>query len=370
MSHEVYANNMAVSCKSGSGKSICAMPDVCLTPPPPPAGPIPIPYPNTGMASDTSSGSKDVKIKGKEVMLKDKSFFKKSMGDEAATKSQSMNVITHQIQGKCYFKAWSMDVKIEGENAVRHLDIMTHNHASEVGGTPPWPETEGMAAGGVDPCADSKAREASACAPPGSAPRADGNGVDCSPACKEARDCRLPKYKDAKKVCCHPNTTGDHLIEVNCFTQSGGRSGLNVGSYETLDAIPNFGYDFAAPKTRPRRLSGFEDYNEDNAPTACANRDGSSGKHGAMQAARDRVKRQCRNAARGVPLDIFITGEQSFWTYGQASKAGAKSHKQANPQCDEECTKAQLDSYHHQVLPGDTAAAKNAVPVRTYIPKK
>jgi hypothetical protein len=35
------------------------------------------------MAKDTSSGSKKVKISGKEVMLKNKSYFKTSMGDEA-----------------------------------------------------------------------------------------------------------------------------------------------------------------------------------------------------------------------------------------------------------------------------------------------
>src|SRR3954466_959642 len=103
MSNEVYANGMEVSCKAADGKSICAFPDVCLSPPSPPAGPVPIPYPNTGMAGDTSDGSKTVMIDGKEIMLKDVSSFKKSTGDEAATKSLGMSVVTHQITGKCYF---------------------------------------------------------------------------------------------------------------------------------------------------------------------------------------------------------------------------------------------------------------------------
>ncbi len=139
MSNEVYANGREVSCKAANGKSVAAFPDVCLTPPSPPAGPLPIPYPNTGMASDTADGSKSVKVSGKEVNLKDSSYFKKSTGDEAATKAQGMSVITHQIQGKVYFKSWSMDVKIEGENVVRHMDLTTHNHASETGATPPHP---------------------------------------------------------------------------------------------------------------------------------------------------------------------------------------------------------------------------------------
>jgi hypothetical protein len=144
MSNSVFANCNEISCKSGSGKVIAAFPDVCLTPPTPPAGPIPVPYPVSSFSSDTSDGSRSVKIDGKEIMLQHKSFFKKCTGDEAATKSQGMGVVTHQIQGKVYFAAWSMDVKIEGENVCRHLDITTSNHASDPGQTPPLPEMENM----------------------------------------------------------------------------------------------------------------------------------------------------------------------------------------------------------------------------------
>src|SRR5262249_50225481 len=141
MSNEVYANGREVSCKAAAGKSICAFPDVCFTPPQTPATPpgVPLPYPNTGMATDTSDGSKTVQITGKEVMLKDSSCFKQSTGDEAGC-APKKNIITSKIKGKCYYSAWSMDVKIEGENAVRHLDLMTHNHASSPGGVSvPWP---------------------------------------------------------------------------------------------------------------------------------------------------------------------------------------------------------------------------------------
>jgi len=70
-----------ISSKQNDGKTVAAMPDVCLTPPSTPPG-VPIPYPNTGMASDTTEGSKKVKISGEEVMLKNKSNFRKSSGDE------------------------------------------------------------------------------------------------------------------------------------------------------------------------------------------------------------------------------------------------------------------------------------------------
>lgn len=130
MGSNVFANGREVSAKADGNRSIAAMADVCLSPPSPPAGPIPLPYPNFSEASDTVDGSKTVMIGGKEAGLKDKSVYKSSKGNEAATRSFGMGVVTHTIQGKTQHAAWSFDVKIEGENAIRHMDLTTHNHGS------------------------------------------------------------------------------------------------------------------------------------------------------------------------------------------------------------------------------------------------
>ncbi len=136
MSCDVYANNSEIACKAGGGKVIASFPDVCLTPPPPPAGPIPVPYPNTSFSKDMKDGSKTVQIGGQEIMLKDQSFYKTSpLGDEAATNGQGAGVTTHVITGKTYFMLWSMDVKIEGQNVDRHMDMTTSNHASPMANT-------------------------------------------------------------------------------------------------------------------------------------------------------------------------------------------------------------------------------------------
>lgn len=84
MANEVYANNMEISCKAASGKSIAAFPDVCFTPPQAPPTPlgVPIPYPNTGLSKDTTKGTRTIRITRKEVMLKNKSYYKTSYGDE------------------------------------------------------------------------------------------------------------------------------------------------------------------------------------------------------------------------------------------------------------------------------------------------
>jgi len=126
----VFANGLEVSAKKSDNQSIAAMPDVCLSPPSPPAGPFPIPYPNFSSASDTTDGTKTVKVGGDEAGMKNQSSYKTSNGDEAATKGLGMGVVTATIQGKTFFAAWSSDVMFEGANVVRFMDMTTHNHAN------------------------------------------------------------------------------------------------------------------------------------------------------------------------------------------------------------------------------------------------
>lgn len=147
MANEVYANGREIACKAGDGKSICEFPDVCFTPPQTPATPpgVPIPYPNTGMSKDTTKGTKKVKISKKEVMLKNKSYYKKSMGDEAGC-APKKGIISSTNRGKVYFISWSFDVKFEGKNIDRQLDMTTHNHNPSVGtGSVPTVDVDGMA---------------------------------------------------------------------------------------------------------------------------------------------------------------------------------------------------------------------------------
>src|SRR2546426_10164117 len=103
MSNEVFANGNAIACKGGDSKVIASFPDVCLSPPSPPAGPIPVPYPDTSFSKGMQNGSKTARIKGKEVMLKDQSFYKTSpLGNDAATNALGAGAITHVITGKTY----------------------------------------------------------------------------------------------------------------------------------------------------------------------------------------------------------------------------------------------------------------------------
>ena len=305
MSNQVYANGREVSCKSGSGKTICAFPDVCFTPPETPATPpgVPIPYPNTGMASDTTSGSKSVKISGEEVMLKNKSYFKQSTGDEAGCAAKK-GVITSVNMGKVYFNAWSMDVKFEGENVVRHFDLTTHNHASVPGNSPPWSYIDEVAQSSDEsPCKTDAENAKRDCAD--SKPVRVGSRMhrSCSEKCKKAMQCVLvPKGKD-KEMCCRTDNTGDHLIE---------------------DHMTDGASDF---KSIPNLYSG--------APCMCVNRSRYKGKHGIA------------HGMRGVREDGLI-GSKKNLTYGKAKEFAVQSHKDANPdaKCSKGCIEAQLDHFY------------------------
>lgn len=336
MANEVYANGREVSCKAGSGKSVAAFPDVCFTPPLTPATPpgVPIPYPNTGMTSDTSGGSKTVKISGKEVMLKDSSYFSTSTGDEAGC-APKKNVITSKIKGKVYFTCWSMDVKIEGENAVRHMDLTTHNHASKIGATPPWLFAE-KPARGKDPCAADKQKEEDACqdfkpqnpdgkdackeAKLGGAKQSDeawaekmrqnAEADNAAAACIRARRCRLVPYtpndedKEKGNACC-PSQTGDHLIPKASFKEGG------------------------------KKLPNWPDYSPGRAPCMCAEgTNNTMGSHGL------RHHHHKSNGPKGGPgTNQTISQETTRCTQGARTVFKSSS-------CQKGCIEAQLKNGH------------------------
>lgn len=133
MGVSVGVNKLSVVHKDSSGTTI-AFPDVCKTPSP--AGPIPIPYPNIAKSSDTASGASTVKADGNPICVKD-SNFSTSTGDEAG--SAGGGVVSNKIKGKAEFVNFSFDVKAEGKNVCRALDLMLHNDKN----TPPFPVLQG-----------------------------------------------------------------------------------------------------------------------------------------------------------------------------------------------------------------------------------
>jgi hypothetical protein len=351
MGNEVYANNMELACKSGQGKSICAFPDVCFTPPLTPATPpgVPIPYPNTGMASDTTDGSKTVQITGKEVMLKNKSYFKKSTGDEAGS-APKKGVITSKNMGKVYFNAWSMDVKFEGENVVRNLDITTHNHASFPGNSPTWPFLDAADFAGSGDCADlaeeikkncldvetkgkntgklkedqslvafTKKSSSTSIAKREAADvkRKESMEAMCdNDDCKEALKCVLTPYSPSN--CCD-DLTGHHVVPKSQFKDPG------EGGKEYF----------------PINSKTGEGYNPDKAPCICV--DGTNqaaGDHGEIH----RVTSEKTRTANNVP-DGESPDPKKRWTCGEAEQTGAEAVEEVIG-CDADCTKKQLRKGH------------------------
>ncbi len=55
-------------------------------------------------------------------------------------------MVTATVQGKAYWGSYSMNVTFEGQPAVRHFDLLTHNHIGpQPGNTPPAPWMSAMA---------------------------------------------------------------------------------------------------------------------------------------------------------------------------------------------------------------------------------
>jgi hypothetical protein len=129
MANTVGVNKMSVVTQSSNGTTV-AFPDVCKTPSP--GGPIPIPYPNIARSADTAQASKTVTVEGKPPCLKD-SNFSTSTGDEGGTAGGG--VASSKTKGKAEFVNYSFDVKIEGKNVARAMDLMLHNDKN----TPPAP---------------------------------------------------------------------------------------------------------------------------------------------------------------------------------------------------------------------------------------
>lgn len=344
MSNQVFANMMEVSCKAAAGKAICAFPDVCFTPPQTPATPpgVPIPYPNTGMASDTTDGSTTVKVSGKEVMLKNKSYFKKSSGDEAGS-APKKGVVTSKNTGKVYFNAWSMDVKIEGENVVRNLDLTTHNHGSVPGNSPTWPYLDDMSGPKkIEACGDEMKAVEKACPKckenehasedcPTVYSNASKNSGYADDECVKAKRCMLVPYsrQNNNKGGCCPGQTAHHIVPKHHFP-----------------------------------AGDFPDYDEGDAPCVCA--EGHSWHrncaapfnkkdktHPDMHDIQDGYERQCINDIK----DAIANGDSTdgrtpdtAMNYGEARDKGLDAHKQTfgSSNCSEDCLAAQINAYHRQ----------------------
>jgi Toxin PAAR-like domain/GHH signature containing HNH/Endo VII superfamily nuclease toxin 2 len=355
MSNQVYANDREISCKSGEGKSICAFPDVCMTPPENPATPpgVPIPYPNTGLASETTDGSKSVQISGKEVMLKNKSYFKKSMGDEAGCAAKK-GVITSVNRGKVYFIAWSMDVKVEGENAVRHLDMTTHNHASPEGNESiPWPYTDRMVLIQVPGCEKERAKIDAVCGNP-----FDKNKATCpNPSAVNDAKARHDKAVEEKKK--GPERTKkkkeayaelkaaqvhyDREVQRNECTRVL-RCALvpyDKGKAEACCAPQTPDHLVPASQFGENRGAGTK-YKEDKAPCMCATGNAHTATHGLLGRARTRYMKNIKKS------NFNINAKERVWTVQESCECGAASAAQVTG-CTKECLEAQLKKGHEDM---------------------
>lgn len=223
MPHYVFANGNEIATKSADGASIACQPDVCFSPGAPMPG-IPIPYANSVFARDLDNLSRTVFIKGTGAALEDRSYFAVSYGDEPATHALKKGVISGQIQGRAYFKSWSMDVKFEGLGVARHMDTVTHNHVNQPNAMAQkyisvWKKAA--------PCAGDRARVEANCKPEDASKKRKRKGL-------WEKFNKLVSIPDAtaKKALLYKRTWGNYWIEDYC-------DGLWVKPSASTDAFKN-----------------------------------------------------------------------------------------------------------------------------------
>ncbi len=334
MSNDVFANGREISCKKAEGKTICAFPDVCFTPPENPATPpgVPVPYPNTAFSKDTTSGSKTVKISEQEIMLKNKSFYKTSTGDEAGSAAKK-GVISSKIKGKAYFTSWSMDVKVEGENVVRHMDLSTHNHASQIGNESiPWLYADSMSIAIPEECKTEQQDFKEKCgkhiknvesgAEKESIELAPTNKAMCEDSgCKEARACVLMP----KSVGCCDGKTGHHLVPNSLLQTKRGTAN---------DPSNN--------------VSGLTDYTEGSAPCCCVEGHTQNPVNG-LHTEHSLLHKNTRIAFEEIMEDEPLTFDKAKKAAAEAHTKSIKDPQTGESQCNAECLETQLQVHFDRV---------------------
>jgi len=332
MANQVFANGMEIACKAGSGKVIAAFPDVCMTPPENPATPpgVPIPYPNTAMESDTTDGSKKVKISDDEIMLKNKSCFKTSTGDEAGSAAKK-GLISSKNKGKVYFIKWSMDVKVEGENVDRHFDMTTNNHASPAANEAlPFPFVKSAALSKKNhPCnksGDVKKIKDNCTNPP----------EDCtSDECCEARKCMLVPYSPNK--CCNGSDgetqmTPHHVVLKSQFYASGF---AGKGSKAAQDAGALLNND-----------DGENKYSINDAPCICEEgQSQTEGDHGDCHTETNIATLEHKSVKPYLTKSKKSIKNNAEWEVGESEAVGAKAVGGVAG-CDPDCLEAQVRAGH------------------------
>ena len=241
------------------------------------------------------------------------------MGDEAGSAAKK-GVVTSVNRGKVYFISWSMDVKVEGKNVVRHLDMTTHNHASPISNTGPWPYADSSVVGPGGDCHEEskKIKESGKCSDP--------VHEDTSPECCKVpeRRCVMVAFKNDDKHCCEGSTTGHHAIPVQEFCKSGKPRGRVMDRLKELEPPVTYDQNLAPTIcTEGQRHSEWED----TPPYQLK-------QHGQMG-----------NAYKAEMIKRELYGKKEV-KYTDIRDCGAASVHTVYPQCTEKCIKKQCDTYH------------------------
>lgn len=388
MANNVFANGREISCKKADGTSPAAFPDVCMTPPVSgftPMG-IPVPYFNLGKSSDTTEGSRSVNISGKEIIKKNKSFYKTSYGDEAGCATAAKKgFITGTIQGEVFFKSWSPNVKCEGENVVRHFDVTTHNHACDPGNeSVPWLYIDGMAMNKIGVCKATKEDIEEKCTPKSKAKCPNTSKyIEAKEKCKAEFNRLWNKNLDLavdslewalkkKKGRRYQAARKEKNKEIEKYSKKVQKNDCLAALRCNIVPKKKNGKTPCCPPQTPHHIvpaSQFrnpdvEGYSYDDAPCICV--EGQT----QYQATHGKIHSRTAVATNEYwpPADQPFSGEER-WTAGEAEAVGAQAVEDEFG-CDKECIEAQVRKMHLAMGVKKNDKIKPTAPGHSKLPAK
>lgn len=237
------------------------------------------------------------------------------------------------------------------------MDLTTHNHASQGPNAPPMVYFDGVAIALPEVCREQAGKCSKSCSgttarPPRTLPsgKMEDDGQDCTPDCASKQKCILVPKKNDKQSCCHPDTTGHHMIEDHWIKGNIGfywyRSDRGSGSFAPQSLA----------LTDAERSAGIRTI--EDAPCVCAPESRSDGTHQEMHNVQAAFEESYR------PGGARHDASHSSWgfTYGAGKSASLNAHDAAYSSgsppenvCDRACLEAQLDAFYG----GDNARPLN-----------
>jgi len=266
--------------------------------------------------------------------------------------------------GKVYFTMWSMDVKFEGENVVRNMDMTTHNHGSNTN-TAPWSYLDRMGNAPAGSCSEEKKKVDEEC------PKAKDN-KNAKPHCPPTKrlDAAYNNWEKVRKRNKKAGMTKTESRRSDSYKKARDRTKAAVDDHgermkknDCQQALRCFMPPYNEPADPPPKVNSrccngqtghhlvprttvkgaCPGYSHDDAPVVCA--EGRNQSHGTHKKLHDQTDKALMRLATAKPPKV-VGGKVAYADLRDAVVGVMQRVFGAG--CSKDCLEAQLDKYYEK----------------------